>query len=413
MLKKISYNLIIQSVGKISQLTVMFVIGMFGGSETLGGLSYTLSIVGIASVLSVFGLDRFLLQKLSIEFARDNIISIRQIVQEYLIVLILVFFLALILVLFQDISNAAYFKINIIPTILVFMLHSLMMLNVSVINAKNKVNLSQLLSINGVSIIVLTFTLFRIWVYGSLSLEFIIWSYVFAYATIVLVGFCVVVSFVSCDKPKLLGTRNSLKLSFPFFLMSFMPVLSFHLDKIFLGSFTSNSDLGVYEVATRLGNVASFFLLISTSVFSPLFARYKKENNSKELFKKINRYVRLVAIFASVYVLGLSLFGRTILGYWGDSYPKGYLAMILAGCAQLVITLTGPVGTLLSMSGHQRQYSFILIKTGILLIVLDAILIPRFGINGASVALLISSLYMSLARSLLAHKEEGYSILLR
>jgi len=209
-----------------------------------------------------------------------------------------------------------------------------------------------------------------------------------------------------------INLTSVLRAGAPFFLMSAMPVLSFNLDKVFLKHWTSSAELGFYEVGTRIGNVTSFLLFISLSVFSPLFARAKEQGVTRELFEKINRYLKYVAGLSLVYLLVLLVFGRDILLFWGEDYGKGYVPMILAAASQFVIILTGPVGALLTMCGHQRIYSRILTGSGLTLILMDLLLIPLFGLIGAAMALMISSITMSAFRAFYAWRLEGYSLLI-
>ena len=39
----------------------------------------------------------------------------------------------------------------------------------------------------------------------------------------------------------------------------------------------------------------------------------------------------------------------------GPEYQQGYVALVTCALAQLVVTLTGPVGTMLTMCGHEKN----------------------------------------------------------
>jgi O-antigen/teichoic acid export membrane protein len=57
---------------------------------------------------------------------------------------------------------------------------------------------------------------------------------------------------------------------------------------------------------------------------------------------------------------------------------------------EIVNVLTGPVGSLLQMSKHEREYANCTFLGGLTQLVLCVILIPRFGATGAAIATAIA-----------------------
>ena len=176
------------------------------------------------------------------------------------------------------------------------LLHPIVSLNSHVLNAANKVNLSQLLSQNCVHMCVLCgLGLNQFFGYSSINLDQIIVAYFFSYLGTCVVGMWCLASLTSQSKRSHISYSGIIRKGFPFFLMGALPVISYNADKLFMAMFRGNEELGIYELASRIGNVTSFMLLISLSVFSPLLAEAKSAQKTTELFKAINKYVRLIA----------------------------------------------------------------------------------------------------------------------
>ncbi len=52
--------------------------------------------------------------------------------------------------------------------------------------------------------------------------------------------------------------------------------------------------------------------------------------------------------------------------------------------------ISGPVGTILNMTGHQMVFQKIVLSAAVVNIILNIILIPGFGINGSAIASSVS-----------------------
>jgi O-antigen/teichoic acid export membrane protein len=77
---------------------------------------------------------------------------------------------------------------------------------------------------------------------------------------------------------------------------------------------------------------------------------------------------------------------------YGSSYAEGAHALQLLTVAQLLAVMGGPAGTLLNMSGHEREHLRGIAAGAIVNVALNALLIPHYGIEGAASATCISIL---------------------
>ena len=81
--------------------------------------------------------------------------------------------------------------------------------------------------------------------------------------------------------------------------------------------------------------------------------------------------------------------------------------MILA-VGNFINSITGSVGILLQMTGHQKPYNIIILYAAATSIVLNIILVPRIGITGAAIASATAKIVQNLASSIYVYKKFGF-----
>jgi O-antigen/teichoic acid export membrane protein len=106
--------------------------------------------------------------------------------------------------------------------------------------------------------------------------------------------------------------------------------------------------------------------------------------------------------------LVLILFGRWILAaVFGDEYAVGATALAILAAAQLANAAAGSVGQLLSMTGHERDAARGVALSALVNVALNALLIPRWGMNGAAAASAASLITWNVLLAILVHRRLG------
>jgi O-antigen/teichoic acid export membrane protein len=89
-----------------------------------------------------------------------------------------------------------------------------------------------------------------------------------------------------------------------------------------------------------------------------------------------------------------------LLGYfYGERFEAGALPLQILVLSQVVVVGSGPLGTLLNMTGLTRVNSHNMMVAVALNVALNALLIPRFGATGAATATAISLIFSRLLLS--------------
>ena len=86
----------------------------------------------------------------------------------------------------------------------------------------------------------------------------------------------------------------------------------------------------------------------------------------------------------------LIAFGDDLLAVFGSDFGRGRLALTILVLGQVVNVAAGHVGVLMTMTGHEKRVAATVGASAACNAVLNLILIPRFGIDGAAAATAIS-----------------------
>lgn len=193
------------------------------------------------------------------------------------------------------------------------------------------------------------------------------------------------------DTPPTYRDREWLALALPMFLIVGLNLISSRIDVILLGLLSTSENVGAYAAASRIADVIVFGLASANAIAAPLIAGLHAAGKREELQTLVKSAARGILAFTLPLALGVLVFGREILALFGDGFAAGYpvLAILVAG--QLVNALAGPVGFLMTMTGAHRAAVKIVASSALLNLVLNAVLIPLFGMLGAAVATAIST----------------------
>lgn len=200
------------------------------------------------------------------------------------------------------------------------------------------------------------------------------------------------------------------KLSLPMFLTSLMQIVISETDTVMLGIMTESSDVGVYSIAFKLAAFTSFFLGIVNSLVAPKFSQLFHQGEFKQLEELAKNTARTMVLLTFPIVVIFILFGSYLLGVFGDEFSQGYLTFVFIVIGQLVNVMAGSVGFFLNMTGHQVNFNKIVSAGAGLNIVLNYLLIPQFGIEGAAIASMLSLTFWNISAAVYTKRKFGFHV---
>lgn len=182
-----------------------------------------------------------------------------------------------------------------------------------------------------------------------------------------------------------------IKAVIPLAFVAGMFLLNSRADIICLGIFMSPADVGIYRVVVAGGAMVVFALNALNMIFAPRMARLHAMGEMEGLQRLATMSARMALLLAIPVLLLFVFFGKWILArVFGAPFADGYQALVILGIGQLANAGMGSVGTLLNMTGHERDTARAVGLSAAANIVLNLVLIPILGINGAALATTIS-----------------------
>jgi O-antigen/teichoic acid export membrane protein len=174
-------------------------------------------------------------------------------------------------------------------------------------------------------------------------------------------------------------------------LVDSMYLLTMNVDILMLGSMAGAEEAGVYKIATRGADLIVYTLFIVSIPLAPIIARLYAAHDYERLQRAITKTTRVACLVAIPVALLLVFFGEWFLALFGEGFVEGKPVLIILAFSQLFNAVTGPVGRLLVMAGHEGRAARAVSIGAVTNVILNALLIPDFGIKGAATATALST----------------------
>ncbi len=163
-------------------------------------------------------------------------------------------------------------------------------------------------------------------------------------------------------------------------------VLLSQTDTIMTGAILGTFQVGIYGAAFKTAAGVSFVLLGVNAIAAPMFATLHTQGDYEGLQSLTSTVARWMFYPTLAFALVLILVGDRVLGLFGAEFVAARWSMTVLILGQLVNVGAGSVGYLMEMTGHHRQCAMVLGCSAMLNLLLNAILIPLWGILGAAIA---------------------------
>ena len=179
-------------------------------------------------------------------------------------------------------------------------------------------------------------------------------------------------------------------------------------DVIMLGMMVDEEQVGIYNIAYKIGSVGFLVIVSVSTVITPRMAELYGKGDLAELKKLTHQATRLIAVLSIPLVFVLLFFSEYILSFFGKEVVSGDTTLIIVALGVLFSAIVGNVDQLLNMTNHQIILRNITIAIFTLNVILNFILIPIYGINGAAFASLVSNIVINLLCVYYIKKKLGF-----
>ena len=201
--------------------------------------------------------------------------------------------------------------------------------------------------------------------------------------------------------------RAWLRVAVPLLVIDSVAALIMHADIVMVGIFLTPVDVAHYFAATRVATVASFFVASIGALAGPNLAALHAQGKTRDMQELLAGVTPWITVPALTVTLLLVATGWPLLRLFGSGFEAGYVALVLLAAGHLVASANGPAALVLNMTGHQDSAGITYGAAAFTNIVLNALLIPRFGIAGAALATALTTIGMSATLVTLVRRRLG------
>ena len=204
-------------------------------------------------------------------------------------------------------------------------------------------------------------------------------------------------------RPRLAGTREVAAeyygYSLPLTASRAGSLVYSNVDVLMLGVLASGAaDVGIYNVSLALASLLALPLMATNQVFPPVASRLYEEGNYDDLESIYGFLTRWMFGLALLGGAALIVFRTPVLALFGAEFTAGTTVLVVLAVAKVVNVAVGPSGYVLMMTDHQYCNVVNQVSTALLNVVLNYVLILRYGMVGAAVATGISIGVVNVAR---------------
>jgi O-antigen/teichoic acid export membrane protein len=416
-MKKKELDIALRAIVKSSVLVFLFlifsklityfyriVIARHFGPEVYGSLSLAIGILGIFTFLAVFGLDEGLLRFIPFYRQRKQNKKILAIFHfSFKFVLCLSLLLGLIMFLISKFIAEKFFHSSSLTLFfqmfsLLVPLCSLTRLYLSSLRAFEKIGWYSFLTNFIEGFFRLVFLVVFIFIgLGSFSVSF---SYVLG-TIILFVGS--LLSFKSLANysfkgPHLLKKNKSelINYSWPMMFSFVIGTIFSWIDSFMIGYFKTASEVGLYNAAMPLAALLVFIPGLFLQLFSPMINRLYSEKNImliKNLSQQIGKWIFVLNL--PIFII-LVLFPGVLLNFlFGSEYISASTSLIFLSIGEMFYAQFSLSANLLNMLKKSKLNLINVVVSSILNILLNLLFVPKYGINGASFATMLSIIFLT------------------
>lgn len=399
------------------QFLTLFLITNNASEELVGKYNYLNSTIVIISTLCLMGMNNSILQFSGKLDAENNIGYLKEIYKKK--ILLLIISSISVLIIYFILSKGLrinYFRDNelnrvILKVLLLLFPYALTQFNYQVIRGLGFLFLSEIfrnvIRFGGFFLMILFLTLTNQleWLLNAFILIFLILA---TFSTIIIVIKLHKLSL--SNKSTKITYKRILKVSLPMSISFISLQIMQGIDVLFLEQYADFATVGHYGVAVKISTVVGIVLMSVNSIVAPKVSSLYFQNKTSELKSLISKASFFTFIFTTPIILLIFLFSGFILTQFGENYILAQSALVIILVGQVVNSFCGSVGVYLNMTGKQVLFQNILLSALVVNILLNAILIPQYGMLGAAISTSICTSLWNVIGGIIIYKKDTVNI---
>ena len=391
--QKSSKNAIWLLLDKILRLGVGLVVGVlvarYLGPELFGKWNYAIAFISLVSALATLGLDQILVKHLLDKTEEENVLLgtafYLRLIGSFVSTLIVIFY-------FLFFKNDTLLLLVAVLTVLNLWFQSFDVIdlkNQSVLQSRKTVIVKNtvfiFVSLLKLIFVYLKFPLLTFVILGLLESVLGVLGLVLYYG----------ISNLNKWKFNINYCKFLLNQAWPLIMSGIIIMMYMRLDQIMIGEMLGEKWVGLYSVSTRFTELWYFIpTIFATSFFPKLIENF---NIDKKKYSAIClKMFKLLFIISFFIAFFFSFFSKFIINFlYGKEYLMSVFALQISIWTGIFVFWGVAAGNMLVIENLNKHNLIKSIQGLSINIILNLILIPKYGINGAAIATLISQIYAS------------------
>jgi O-antigen/teichoic acid export membrane protein len=195
-------------------------------------------------------------------------------------------------------------------------------------------------------------------------------------------------------------TGEIVRFSSPLLVLGLLQLVGAKANPLILGALSNSQDAGIYSVALQAASLGVIFRQAFGQILGPIASEVHHRRDLKQLGWLYSRATRWTITLSLPVFLILAVHSELVLGIFGKEFLSGSQALIVLAIAQTLNVATGSSGLILTMCGKPGMSMLNQLASLVLNLVLNFLLIPRYGLLGAAIANAAATILVNLARVL-------------
>ncbi|RLB05044.1 MAG: hypothetical protein DRG83_03450 [Deltaproteobacteria bacterium] len=209
------------------------------------------------------------------------------------------------------------------------------------------------------------------------------------------------------DVPSLYHRRGWVRSTFPFLLIGAAGIINQRIPVIISGHILEVESAGVLNIAIGVAAFVDFLALAIYMPLTPTVSHLITVNDKERLQTLITKSARLAATGSLLTMVSLIALARPIVFLFGAAFATAKVPLIILSSGYCFSNMLGFPMTVLSMSGHEAVGAKAVLIMAFVNFVLAMGLVPLWGLEGGSVAIVASWVTMKLLLAYWARKKTG------
>lgn len=191
-----------------------------------------------------------------------------------------------------------------------------------------------------------------------------------------------------------------LRASLPIAVSSLMISIYYSMDTVMLGFIRTEEEVGLYTAAYKFLSTATVPLSIIVQAFMPTLSNaYGNEVLMKQRATTLAKALLIIGVPISA--TGIVFAQEFIKLIYGNTYLAASSALMLLMANVFLIYFNTVYGNPLVAWDQQKKQMYVIVAGGVANVILNFILIPKYGIEGAAFATLLSEAIVLLGQGFL------------